>query len=509
MKIKQLVLLVALGFLCMNSNAQIKVFSGGSVTIGATTSPTANAVMHQIIGGKVVFPASTSAITSAPLINGTNGYSSASAPDFTWLGDVQTGFFHRAASEVNLTINNSEKFRFNSGGQILNANGSSSESTPDYSWSSNSNTGMFRYGSDMIAFSTGGTERFRINSNGQLLSKHGPNTAANPDFSWENDPNTGLFWVSADIMGFSSNGAERMRINNAGNVLMGTTTQSNGERVVITGASNQQPLSVYASYPTDGGYGEIIWVNQNHTKAFSIISSASGSNVENFFVHGTGDAWGKSWTSWSDRTLKENIDSIPDALNKVKQLKGVTYNFKSSIVGSDDAAKKEMGLIAQDVEKIIPEVVKTSDNGIKGITYSNLVALLVEAIKEQDKQISQLQSDVNNCCAKTGATPQQNRVITTPNENTGESYKGDSYIKQNVPNPFNKETNIEYFIAEKNPDASILVFDMNGKLLKTYKLQPGKNSLLINGNELSPGMYYYSLVVNNKEVGTKKMILTE
>ena len=57
---------------------------------------------------------------------------------------------------------------------------------------------------------------------------------------------------------------------------------------------------------------------------------------------------------------------------------------------------------------------------------------------------------------------------------------------------------------------SILVFDMNGKLLKTITVKiPGKGSVTITANDLPAGMYYYTLVVNDNEVDTKKMILTE
>ena len=90
----------------LSSFSQIKVFSGGSVSIGATTSPTANSVMHQIVGNKIVFPASTSAITSAPMINGQNAVSS--SPGFAFHGDANTGIAHPASSVLAITIANSE-----------------------------------------------------------------------------------------------------------------------------------------------------------------------------------------------------------------------------------------------------------------------------------------------------------------------------------------------------------------------------------------------------------------
>lgn len=119
-----------------------------------------------------------------------------------------------------------------------------------------------------------------------------------------------------------------------------------------------------------------------------------------------------------------------------------------------------MGVIAQDVEAVAPQVVRTMNDGTKAVCYEMLVGLLIEALKEQNAKVAQLESDVNNCCAKTN---QNNRLIA-PNTNANDETNSGSYIKQNNPNPFNKETIIEYFIAERNANASVLVFDMNGKL---------------------------------------------
>ena len=94
--------------------------------------------------------------------------------------------------------------------------------------------------------------------------------------------------------------------------------------------------------------------------------------------------------STSDIKLKENIKVIPDALDKVKQLKGVTFNYKKD-------GKKSTGLIAQDLEKVLPEVVYESsdiDNDEDkhlAIRYGNTVGLLVEAIKELEARVKELE----------------------------------------------------------------------------------------------------------------------
>ena len=92
--------------------------------------------------------------------------------------------------------------------------------------------------------------------------------------------------------------------------------------------------------------------------------------------------------STSDRSLKTNIQPIECALEKVMALSGVSFDWKES-------GDSSIGLIAQDVEKIVPEVV-SDDGKIKRISYGNLVGLLIEAIHDQQKQIEELKLIINN-----------------------------------------------------------------------------------------------------------------
>ena len=89
-------------------------------------------------------------------------------------------------------------------------------------------------------------------------------------------------------------------------------------------------------------------------------------------------------TAYSDITLKKNIEVIPNALDKVMQLRGVNFDRK------DIETSRQSGVIAQEVEKVLPEVVATNDEGIKSVAYGNMVGLLIEAIKEQQQQIDEL-----------------------------------------------------------------------------------------------------------------------
>ena len=97
-------------------------------------------------------------------------------------------------------------------------------------------------------------------------------------------------------------------------------------------------------------------------------------------------------TAFSDARLKDNIITIDDALNKVSKLKGVTYNR----IDMDDKDKRYLGLIAQDVQSVMPEAVNINNDEIStlSVDYQGLIGLLVESIKELKLEIDELKEKV-------------------------------------------------------------------------------------------------------------------
>ena len=89
--------------------------------------------------------------------------------------------------------------------------------------------------------------------------------------------------------------------------------------------------------------------------------------------------------AFSDARVKTDVITIENALDKVKALRGVTYIR----VDTEDKSRK-MGVIAQETEKVLPEVVQQDDNGRYSVAYGNIVGVLIEAIKEQQLQIEEL-----------------------------------------------------------------------------------------------------------------------
>jgi hypothetical protein len=95
--------------------------------------------------------------------------------------------------------------------------------------------------------------------------------------------------------------------------------------------------------------------------------------------------------------FKHNIFPIQNALQKVMQLQGVTFDWKKSeFPDRTFSDQKTIGFIAQEVEKVLPEVVQTekTTEGYKAVQYDKIVALLVEAIKEQQQQIDVLKEEL-------------------------------------------------------------------------------------------------------------------
>lgn len=91
---------------------------------------------------------------------------------------------------------------------------------------------------------------------------------------------------------------------------------------------------------------------------------------------------------FSDERFKKNISPLGPSLGRVMKMQGVTFDWKTEeFPGRGFTAKHQIGLVAQEVEKILPEVVNTDSKGYKAISYDKLVPVLIEAVKEQQKKI--------------------------------------------------------------------------------------------------------------------------
>tara|TARA_B100002019_G_scaffold249045_1_gene228220 strand:- start:1000 stop:1659 length:660 start_codon:yes stop_codon:yes gene_type:complete len=203
--------------------------------------------------------------------------------------------------------------------------------------------------------------------------------------------NTGIS-DSSDATAITIDSSENVTVN-TGNLVIGTSLALNAG-ADITGS--------YGNWTGDKA-GKIQFHSNNlycqYTSNF-LIRNSSGLNRVNVDVSGNAIFAGNVTQNGnpSDIKLKENIEIIANPLDKIKQLKGITYTLKSN-------GDKLTGLIAQDLEKVLPEAVYTAEtmadeiNGEESeeflaIRYGNTVGLLVEAIKEQQAIIDDLKTRI-------------------------------------------------------------------------------------------------------------------
>lgn len=150
------------------------------------------------------------------------------------------------------------------------------------------------------------------------------------------------------------------------------TNTINGRASTVSNTGAQAGAGTY--YP--------VFFNGNTTAGF-----AGNTATALTFVATTGTLTSTIVTASSDERLKENITPLTNALDLVLQLFGVEFNR----IGKTE---KEIGLIAQQVEKILPQFVHTGEDGMKSVAYGNITALLIEAIKDQQIQINELKGKV-------------------------------------------------------------------------------------------------------------------
>lgn len=175
--------------------------------------------------------------------------------------------------------------------------------------------------------------------------------------------------------GGNYNESLRLPRSNGGYVCVAMACNTSGAGSI----SGQFNMIVYPSSTNSGGFT----IRANDIDAFSISTGALVSTYSTFTAGG-------DVVAYSDRRVKENIETIDNALEKVKALRGVTYNRTDR----EDTSQK-VGVIAQEVQEVLPQVVHEQENGMLGVSYGNIAAVLIEAIKEQQTQIENQQSQID------------------------------------------------------------------------------------------------------------------
>ena len=150
---------------------------------------------------------------------------------------------------------------------------------------------------------------------------------------------------------------------------------------VTYGGLNDYAMTFCMNNDSDRGFW---WGYSGQTKSAGAMSLTTGGILT---VASTITAGGDI-TAFSDARVKENIETIDNALDKVTQLRGVEYNR----IGAEE---RSIGVIAQEVQEVLPEVVREGQDGMLSVAYGNITGVLIEAIKEQQKQIEELKAQLD------------------------------------------------------------------------------------------------------------------
>lgn len=240
------------------------------------------------------------------------------------------------------------------------------------------------------------------------------------------------------------------------------------------------------------------------------------------FFHGnvciTGTLNAANVITLSDYRLKSDIKSVSTGcLDKVLGMNIVEFKYKQREFEAAEGAEaskekrapwydeesafmknKHYGFIAQELQKIYPDLVVEGKDGYLGVNYLEVIPLLVRSIQELNAKLEQ---QINGAVKKAATrsvdeeTTDIDAIVTT--------------LYQNTPNPFTESTLIRCDVAEDVIKADLYIYNMNGEQITEYAVtERGETSVTIDGGSLNPGMYLYALIADSKVIDTKRMILT-
>lgn len=273
------------------------------------------------------------------------------------------------------------------------------------------------------------------------------------------------------------------------------------------------------------------------TNAFGVYGVATTTGTNRYGVYGDGGAYvganpywagffnGKAFCTlgvWSsDRQLKKNIEPIVGSLSLISRLKPSRYQFDQTVhPGLHLPGGDQIGLIAQEVEEVLPMLVETVHNpdqmdhdgklieagfDHKGLNYLGLLPVVIGGIQEQQAIIEGQREDINSLKADVA---ELKALLASANGSTASMELPKARLEQNAPNPFSENTTIRFYVPVTARQASIEVNTTDGKTWKTFSALTGQGQLVISAGSMSEGSYTYSLTVDGERIDTRAMVIT-
>ena len=189
-----------------------------------------------------------------------------------------------------------------------------------------------------------------------------------------------------------------------GDIIFGTSDRDNSPMGTYDSYKTQQIWSMGTSYRSNASgtdFGSLYGAAYKHTNNTTGGTMAGGHQMV-WCQNGTGtaaigsDVWTSgNVTAYSDIRVKANLEVIPDALAKVRRLHGYTFDRTDTAVnelGESIVPRRQTGVVAQEVLQVLPEAVTGTYETHYSVAYGNMIGLLIQAIKEQDIKVAELES---------------------------------------------------------------------------------------------------------------------
>ena len=263
----------------------------------------------------------------------------------------------------------------------------------------------FRFGSVNRSFTNFVCGPINNNSKAYIRANNGYSTATTPDYTWWYNDQCGIYHPAGNTIGFSASG-EKVKIGTYGLYSASSVYVAHGgsdytPNISFLGGSNTPGSNAYENagigYYDNSGTGSMKFFGNRGTMSWFFTDSDETlfNMASDGTFHAEADVVAYSQSTNSDRRLKEDINPIQYGLKEVLEINPVKYKWIEKRGG-----KKDIGVIAQDIEKIIPEIVQenkalNSDEMIKSVDYGKMVAVLIKAVQEQQEQINELKEKLN------------------------------------------------------------------------------------------------------------------
>ena len=265
----------------------------------------------------------------------------------------------------------------------------------------------------------------------------------------------------------------------------------------------------------DGAKDVALYANADGTNGVAVYGKAANT-TSGWAIYANGRAFCTTTWASSDKKLKQGIKPLSNMLEKIMLLAPSNYVFRAEeFKNMALPVEKQYGLIAQELEKVFPEMVTTVQNGVKGpkgeddfsfkaVNYTSLIPVVIAGIQEQQKTIETQKELIESLEERI------NRLETAIDKFLGQdtkTLKGSFKLEQNAPNPFSDKTRIAYELPQNIGKAQIIITDLSGKQVKTIPLNDCCGEVEVSAHELSDGTFIYSLVANGKVLKTNKMVI--